>query len=109
MSTIVLRAISASIVSTVVGLVMAVGAYFADIAGWEITAIGVLGGMGAAVYVLFFAVEVRNVVLRIDDRPRTAQIPLWITFPPSGSEPPCHKTVRKIINRELDAKVGNVR
>jgi hypothetical protein len=38
-----------------VASLMAAGAHWADIPEWEIPAIAVLGGLGAAVYVLFFA------------------------------------------------------
>jgi hypothetical protein len=45
----------AAVVALLVAFLMAAGARLTDIPEWEIPAVAVLGGLGAAVYVLFFA------------------------------------------------------
>ncbi len=45
----------AAFVALLVAFLMAVGAYWTNIPEWQIPAVAVLGGLGAAVYVLFFA------------------------------------------------------
>jgi hypothetical protein len=44
----------AAVVALLVAFLMAAGAYWTRIPEWEIPAVAVLGGLGAAVYVLFF-------------------------------------------------------
>jgi hypothetical protein len=53
--TLVVQTSVATFMALLVASLMAAGAHWADIPEWEIPAIAVLGGLGAAVYVLFFA------------------------------------------------------
>jgi len=45
----------AAVFALLVGCITAVGAYFAGVPEWLIPAVAVLGGLGAAAYILFFA------------------------------------------------------
>lgn len=51
----VVQTLVAAFMALLVASLMAAGAHWTDIPEWEIPAVAVLGGLGAAVYVLFFA------------------------------------------------------
>ena len=50
-----LRWLKACVWAVVVGLLMAGGASLFDLPGSDVVLIGVLGGLGAAAYILFYA------------------------------------------------------